>query len=252
MPSAALVRVLADFGITAANARATLSRLTQREVLERHRDGRRTSYGLTDDAWRVLVRGARRIFAAGEEADWDGAWTLVAFSLSGTEPTTRRLLRARLRWLTFAPIFDATWVTPHDRVAQVRDQLDELGVANAFVVRTADLRILPDADGRLRATWDLATLARRYDEFRARHARFHADATAGRVTPSRALVGRTELVDDWRGLVRDDPDLPAELLPDPFPRRPARQLFLGTYRAVESPARARFAVLTQSTADTSP
>jgi phenylacetic acid degradation operon negative regulatory protein len=248
IPSAGLVRVLAEFGITAANARATLSRLTQRGVLVRHQEGRRTSYGVTADAWRVIGRGARRIFAVEEEPRWDGAWTLVAFSLPNDDAELRRLLRARLRWLTFAPIFDATWLTPHDRVEQARDQLDELGVKDAFVVRARDLAVFPRADERLREAWDLGALARRYLDFQETYSGLREEAAGGRVAPDQALVGRTELVDDWRGLVRDDPELPNEFLAEPVPRSPARDVFLATYRALEPLARRRFDDLIRTSA----
>jgi phenylacetic acid degradation operon negative regulatory protein len=60
------------------------------------------------------------------------------------------------------------------------------------------------------------------------------------VEPAEALVKRTELVDDWRHLVGDDPDLPDDFLPDGFPRERARALFLATYAALSEGARTRF------------
>jgi DNA-binding transcriptional regulator PaaX len=50
---------------------------------------------------------------------------------------------------------------------------------------------------------------------------------------------RGELVDDWRLLVRDDPDLPLDFLPLDFPPR-ACEPFLETHTALAEPARARF------------
>lgn len=240
LPSAGLVRVLHEFDITPANARAALSRLTQRDLLERTRDGRRTSYRLTDHAWRVLVRGARRIFADEEEPPWDGTWTLVAFSVPSDDGELRRLLRARLRWLTFWPLYDGSWVTPHDRGAVAEEQLAELGIADALVVRTRDLDLLPAARARLESTWDLPALAADYDAFLARYEELDVRARTEGLPPAEALVQRTRMVDEWRRMVRDDPDLPSELLPEPFPRRPARERFLRTYRALEHPARERF------------
>lgn len=248
VPSATLVHLLEQFGIAPANARAALSRLTQQGMLVRTKQGRRTSYAPTDDALRVLERGAKRIFHRDGDPAWDGTWTLVAFSLPSNDSDLRRLLRARLRWLTFAPIFDATWVTPHDRVDQVRDQLDELGVPDALVVRTRELAVFPRADERLRAAWGLESLAGRYADFQARYASLRDEATSGCLDPERALVARTELVDDWRRLVRDDPDLPNDFLAEPVPRGPARDVFLATYRALEPTARRRFEDLTGTSA----
>jgi phenylacetic acid degradation operon negative regulatory protein len=240
LPSAGLVRILEEFAITPANARAALSRLTQRDLLERTKDGRHTSYRLTDHAWRVLVRGARRIFADEEGPAWDGTWTLVAFSVPSEDNEVRRLLRARLRWLTFWPLYDGSWVAPHDHRLAVEEQLAELGIEDALVVCTTDVDLLPAARARLQATWDLPTLAADYQHFLSRYQALDTRVQRHALPSDEALVQRTTMVDEWRRMVRDDPDLPSELLPEPFPRRPARARFLRTYRALEQPARQRF------------
>lgn len=248
IPSAALVRILGEFDIAAANARATLSRLTQRGLLERTKVGRRTSYAPTDHALRLLERGGQRIFADDDGASWDGTWTLVAFSLPVDDGDLRRLLRARLRWLTFWPLFDATWVTPHDRADAVREQLAELDITDAIVLRSPDVDLLPGGLARLQEAWQLDALGDAYAEYLLTYQPLHRRAEAGEVAPAEALVQRTELVDDWRRLVRDDPELPAQFLPPDFPRSRAREVFLATYAALARPAGERFAHLVSGTA----
>lgn len=245
IPSAGLVRVLEEFDIAPANARAALSRLTQRGMLERTKQGRRTSYRPTEDSLRILRRGARRIFASQDETEWDGTWTLLAFSLPIDDGDLRRLLRSRLRWMTFWPVYDATWVTPHDRAEAVREQLEELSITDALVVRTTEFDLLPGGKARLEDAWRLDDLAAAYRAYLERYREVEARATAGEVDPPEALIQRAELVDDWRLLVRDDPDLPSEFLPPSFPRADARASFLRTYAALEEPAKARFAELVE-------
>ncbi|HSK22970.1 MAG TPA: PaaX family transcriptional regulator C-terminal domain-containing protein [Egicoccus sp.] len=246
IPSAALVRILEEFGIAAANARATLSRLTQRGLLERTKVGRRTSYAPTEQALRLLERGGQRIFSLDDGAAWDGTWTLIAFSVPVDDGDLRRLLRARLRWLTFWPLFDATWVTPHDRADAVREQLVELDFADALVLRTTDLELLPGGMARLHEAWQLDALGDAYADYLLTYQPLHRRAAAGTVPPEEALVQRTELVDDWRRLIRDDPDLPARFLPPDFPRAQAREVFLATYAALARPAGERFAHLVRA------
>jgi phenylacetic acid degradation operon negative regulatory protein len=245
--SAGLVRVLGEFGIAPANARAALSRLTQRGVLERTKNGRRTSYRPTSWAYRLLERGARRIFTESEgPAAWDGTWTLVAFSLPLDDGDLRRLLRARLRWLTFWPIYDATWITPHDRVEAAREQLSELGISDAMVLRSTEVGLLPDGWARLENAWELPELAAGYHAYLRRYRSLADRARHATVPPSEALVRRTELTDDWRRLVRDDPDLPAEFLPSDFPRAEAREVFLRSHSALAAPARVGFEELVRT------
>lgn len=240
LPSGGLVALLGEFDIAAANARATLSRLTQRGLLARTKEGRRTSYQPTEQAWHVLQRGARRIFASTDGGDWDGTWTLIAFTLPRDDADQRRLLRARLRWLTFWPLYDATWVTPHDRADAVREQLNELGISDALVLRSRELELLPGGKARLEAAWGIDELAAGYQTYLQRYEDVADRAAARDVAPPEALVVRTELVNEWRALVRDDPDLPREFLPPSFPRAAARAAFLRTYEALARPATIRF------------
>lgn len=245
--SAALVRVLEEFGIAPANARAALSRLTQRDVLVRTKDGRRTSYAPSEHTMKLLRRGGDRIFSREDGTQWDGIWTLIAFSLPIDDSDLRRLLRARLRWLTFWPIYDATWVTPHDRLEEAREQLAELDITDALALRSRDVALLPGGLARLEAAWRLDELADAYRDYLTRFEAVAERAAAGKVPPEEALVQRAELVDDWRKLVRDDPDLPVDFLPDGFPRPRARARFLETYAALDGPARARFEELITTT-----
>ncbi|MDG4808790.1 PaaX family transcriptional regulator C-terminal domain-containing protein [Micromonospora sp. WMMD1120] len=240
LPSGGLVAALAEFDIAPANARATLSRLTQRGVLERTKEGRRTSYRLTGSASQILRRGARRIFATTDENAWDGCWTFIAFTLPLDDTNQRRLLRARLRWLTFWPLYDATWVTPHDRFDEVREQLSELGINDAVVLRTTDLALLPAGRARLETAWRIDELAEGYRAFLKRYDDLARLAAAGEVSPRQALVQRTELVNDWRALVGEDPDLPPDFLRASFPRAEARSMFLRTSAALAAPAQRRF------------
>lgn len=244
IPSTGLVRVLSEFDVTPTNARASLSRLTRAGLLERAKNGRRTYYDLTPRAERLLDRGAERIFGLGAgERDWDGCWTVVVFSLADADSDLRHLVRSRLRWLTLSPLYDAVWVSPHDRRDAVMEVLDDLGVSDVVVTRAEDLSLRPASRVRLERAWDLGTLADGYQRYLDRYGELARRAARGQVPPAEALVGRTELVDDWRQFARDDPDLPVEFLPPAFPRARARELFATAHRDLAVPAAARFAEL---------
>ena len=248
-PSGGLVSVLDEFGIAHSNARAALRRLTERGVLKRTKEGRRTSYEPTERTKRILERGRSRIFSRDEGLAWDGTWTLIAFSLPLENGDLRRLLRSRLRWLTFWPIYDATWVTPHDRLEAAREQLADLEIKDALVLRSTDVELLPGGRSRLDEAWRLNELANAYTDYYERFRPLWERAVSHDIPPEEALVSRGELVDDWRLLVRDDPDLPLEFLPEDFPRPEARLLFLETYDALAEPAKARFDEVIRTAAD---
>src|SRR5689334_6134859 len=229
LPSAALVALLAEFGVSDSAARAALSRLTRNKLLVTSKSGRRTVVGLSERAARILDDGGRQIFSFGQTSQpWDGMWSLVAFSIPERNRAARDSLRKQLRWLGFAPLYDGLWVAPRDRTAEVITQLAELGITTATAFRASTISGV-SADGLPQRAWDLDGLRVRYDRFIASAGSLRERALAGRVSPVAALIARTRMMDEWRGFPEADPDLPDELLPGAWPRATARELFTTTY-----------------------
>jgi phenylacetic acid degradation operon negative regulatory protein len=229
LPSAALVGLLAEFGVSDSAARAALSRLTRNQLLVTSKSGRRTVVRLSERAARILDDGGQQIFSFGRSSQpWDGMWSLVAFSVPEQNRAARDPLRKQLSWLGFAPLYDGLWVAPRDRAAEVLGQLAELGISTATAFRA---RTVPGVspDGLPQRAWDLENLRARYDRFIAHTGALRERALAGRVSPVAALVTRTRVMDEWRAFPELDPDLPDELLPEAWPRRSARELFTTTY-----------------------
>jgi phenylacetic acid degradation operon negative regulatory protein len=229
LPSAALVALLAEFGVSDSAARAALSRLTRNGLLVTSKVGRRTFVRLSERAAEILDEGARHIFSFGRETQpWDGMWSLVAFSIPEQNRAARDALRKQLRWLGFAPLYDGLWVAPRDQASEVVGQLSELGISTATAFRAATVPGI-GPDGFPQRAWDLDDLHGRYQRFIAGAEELRERALAGRISPVEALVARTRVMDEWRAFPGLDPDLPGELLPDAWPRAAARGLFIGTY-----------------------
>jgi phenylacetic acid degradation operon negative regulatory protein len=230
IPSTALLRLLAEFGVTAQGARSALSRLVSRGLLARSRRGRRTFYGLTDRGLALLDEGAKRIFGFGvAEPRWDGTWSVVAFSVAEADRGRRHLLRTRLRWLAFAPLYPGLWISPHPHLEEAAKVLAELGIDNLTLFKG----IVPSWGSRrgdFVSAWDLGSLAASYGRFLKRFRPVEVRLRAGRLAPAEALVTRTRLMDEWRRFPREDPDLPGEFLPADWPRREARALFDQLFR----------------------
>lgn len=229
LPSAALVALLAEFGVSDSAARAALSRLTRNKLLVTAKNGRRTFVRLSDRAARILDEGASHIFSFGLHTQpWDGNWSVVAFSIPEHNRAARDALRKQLRWLGFAPLYDGLWVSPRDHAAEVVGELAELGITTATAFRAT---AVPGTgrDGLPQRAWDLEALQDRYDGFIEYAAELRERALAGRISPVEALVERTRVMDEWRAFPGLDPDLPSELLPKAWPRAAARDLFISAY-----------------------
>ncbi|MEV4176002.1 PaaX family transcriptional regulator C-terminal domain-containing protein [Nonomuraea sp. NPDC049709] len=228
LPSAALVRLTEEFGVSPVAARAALSRLARRDLLESSKVGRRTYYRLTDRAAAVLSEGRQRIMSFGlEHGAWDGTWVVAAFSISEEQRDLRHALRARLRWLGFAPLYDGLWVSPTADADGAAAVLVELEVPTSTIFRA---RALDLAGTRApQEAWDFDQLRRTYEGFTAQYSPLLSRVREGAVGASEALVARTGIMDTWRTFPNHDPDLPAELLPAGWPRAAARDVFVEIY-----------------------
>jgi len=227
LPSAAIVALLAEFGVSDSAARAALSRLTRNGLLVTSKTGRRTFSRLSTRAAAILDDGARRIFSFGAaDQPWDGLWSLVAFSIPEDNRAARDALRKQLRWLGFAPLYDGLWVSPRDHAAEVIGHLKDLDITTATAFRAAAVPAEGDIPAR---AWDLDGLRERYERFITFASRLRDTTAAGRVPPIDALIARTRVMDEWRAFPGLDPDLPAELLPGGWPRQTARELFIGCH-----------------------
>lgn len=229
LSSAGLIDLLCEFGISRSSARAAMNRLLRRGVVEVRKAGRQTYYRLAAQAAERVSEGARRIAAFGLDPNWDGHWTVVAFSVPEDRRDSRHLLRSRLRWFGFAPLYDAVWVSASATAADAQAVLKELDIVTATVLRgTTDLT----ADRSPLAAWDLDALAEVYASFIEETRPLLQEALAGQVTPQHALIARTRLMDTYRRFPGIDPGLPSDHMPSGWPRDEARSLFTQAYNAL--------------------
>ncbi len=231
LPSAGLVALVNEFGITATSARAALSRLARRGLLESTKDGRATFYGLTLRAKAVLDTGLRRTMSFGlDDRPWGGSWVVVIFSVPEDQRDVRHVLRTRLRWLGFAPLYDGAWVSPRADPVAAASLLQELEIASGTVLVSRVAHVINGGDPL--AAWDLDALRASYDDFVARFAPLQDRTRRGKVDVAEALVARTQVMDEWRQFPNLDPELPEDALPAGWPRTEARQIFASVYDAL--------------------
>jgi phenylacetic acid degradation operon negative regulatory protein len=239
LPSAALVALLDEFGVTGVSARAALSRLARRNLLHASKSGRNTYYCLSPRAAQVLSEGVARILSFGARAKpWSGRWTVAAFSIPEEKRDLRHVLRTRLRWMGFASLYDGVWVSPHDLVDNVASVFGELGIPHATVFTAAVGTGSPVAGDPITA-WGLAALRSTYLSLIDEYEPLRDRAKAGQIGTKEALLTRTALMDAWRNFPNLDPELPAELLPGEWPRARARAVFIELYDGLAGLAEAR-------------
>jgi phenylacetic acid degradation operon negative regulatory protein len=122
-------------------------------------------------------------------------------------------------------------VTAGDGAAAATAALRELEIGVATVM-TAVVAPGSPLSGDPLGAWDLRGLRRRYLEFEGKYEPLLERIGAAQVGASEALVARTAVMNEWRNFPNLDPDLPPELLPQPWPRAEARRIFAEVYNGL--------------------
>jgi phenylacetic acid degradation operon negative regulatory protein len=253
LPSAAIVALLAESGVSHAGARAAISRLSRRGVLEGRRHGRHSSYRLTGAAATDLSAGGRWVVASMTEVEaWDGLWTLVAFSLPQERDVQRRALRGRLRWLGYAPLYDGLWVSPHDLTSTAKDQLAQLARGTLTVFRARQVGLEATVSRDPLDAWDTGAIAGHYESFVRRWSALLPRIRSGDLGGAEAVHARTEVMDTYRRFPFLDPRLPLSRLPANWPRQAAATVFAAVYDGLAGAAQDHVREVTARFADGPP
>ncbi|WP_240980630.1 PaaX family transcriptional regulator C-terminal domain-containing protein [Streptomyces sp. Z423-1] len=218
--SGSVIDVFARAGVGEQATRSTLTRMVQRGLLRRQREGRRMYFGLTEHSAAVLRDGERRIWQTGAvNRQWDGTWTLLGFSLPESWQRQRHDLRSKLTWSGFGPLFGGLWIAPGE--VDVSELVAELGLAAHVKVFRAHADVGTDIAAMIEETWELTELAARYEAFVRRWQPWETELPDA----DDALALRLLLQAEWLRLIRRDPRLPVVHLPDDWPAEGAEKTF---------------------------
>lgn len=217
--SGSVIDVFGRLDVSEVAVRSTLARMVKRDLLSRHRRGRKMYFGLTRHALEVLHDGYRRMYETGAvNRDWDGTWTLVGFSLPDTRRSERHVLRSVLTWDGFGPLQNGLWIAAGTRdVAAILEPLglvDEVNALNATAVAPTGAHDL------VRRAFDVDEIAAGYHAFLDRW-----DVSRPLPGASDDFVRELLLHNDWLQLVRHDPRLPAAHLPEDWPAIRGEKVF---------------------------
>ncbi|MFI7407971.1 PaaX family transcriptional regulator C-terminal domain-containing protein [Streptomyces sp. NPDC049627] len=221
--SGSVIDVFARAGVGEQATRSTLTRMVNRGLLRRQREGRRMYFGLTEHSAAVLRDGERRIWHTGAvNRQWDGTWTLLGFSLPESWQRQRHDLRSQLTWSGFGPLFSGLWIAPG--AVDVSSLVAGLGLSAHVKVFRAHADSGTDIGAMIEETWELSELAALHASFVRRWQPW----TTQLPEADDALALRLRLQAEWLRVIRRDPRLPVEHLPDDWPAEAAEK----TFRAV--------------------
>src|SRR4051794_24941902 len=222
--------------------RSCLRRLVREGLFRREGTGRNARYLATESGLNALGSNMERhrLAYAQDHAGrgWDRKWRLPLVAIPEAGRFARDAFRDRLLALGGAPISNGVYVSPHRWDKDVRGEAERLDLT-ALVTQasTDDLEIGGVTDPRdlVRRLWPIDDLAARYDRFVERYKNVPQALEAMRQRRERMadavfLPGALSVTVEFSQIFVDDPLLPPELLPRPWPGRAARELLVRSRR----------------------
>jgi len=229
-------------GLSADQVRSCLRRLVGEGLVVRTGTGREARFELTEEGMAALGAIVERTrLAYGQDAagrEWDRQWRLVAFAVPEQRRDARDAFRDRLRALGGAAVQGGLYVSPHQWHKDVAARAELLGIADVVTMATTDdLAIGGETDPRelARRLWPVDELAARYRHFTENYTAVPEMLTEMRSRHERLpdtafLPGALVMAVAYLECFNDDPLLPPELLPRPWPGRGARDLLVRSRR----------------------
>jgi phenylacetic acid degradation operon negative regulatory protein len=191
--------------------------------------GNKSFYSLTPKSVKLLEEGAQRIFQPRAD-EWDGKWCLLTYSIPEKKRSLRNKLREKLTWLGYAPLNNATWISPRILRHKLEDLLDSLKIRDYVEIFCAEHLGFSSNQEVVDRCWDLEGLNQTYADFIAKYEPLLNEhktrlAEGNGLDPSECFVQRFMLVHEYRSFPYVDPNLPTELLPNDWLGDQAIQLF---------------------------
>jgi phenylacetic acid degradation operon negative regulatory protein len=236
-----LIELVAPLAVTDRLARTSVFRLVNEGWLNASREGRRSRYALEPLAMPRLERANRRIYSK-PGLDWDGRWTLLLTPNGTLDADVRTALRKELQWEGYAMLAAGVLAHPAPdlgslgeilRRHQAEGKLFACSAAELPGTASRPLRELVDEG------WNLSAVVEGYRHFIDSFAPLLDALRDGpAVDPGTAFLIRTLLIHAYRRVQLNDPMLPLELLPSPWPGTGAyelaRAIYLRTFAAAEA------------------
>jgi phenylacetic acid degradation operon negative regulatory protein len=237
-----LVPVAAACGQSAEQVRSCLRRLVTEGLFVRSGTGTGARYDATEQGMSALGFTIERTrLAYGQDAagrGWDRQWRLVAFAIPEPLRSLRDQFRDRLLALGGAAVQGGLYVSAHNWVKEVQAEAERLDVAALVTVAVSDdLDVGGRRDPRELAKylWPIDDLAAQYSAFVSQFGGV-PDALQSmrrrkeRLADADFLPGALGMAVAFQACFANDPLLPPELLPRPWPGKAARDLLVASRR----------------------
>lgn len=142
---------------------------------------------------------------------WDGNWYLVNFDIPEELRLKRDILREKLKALGFGKLQNSVWISPYNFLGDVEKIVKELNLTPYVILAISDKVGQMQSRFLAEEIWKVSEIEKEYLEF-------ISECKKEKLSPWEVFV-------KYHSILRRDPRLPKELLPEDWPAEEAYHLY---------------------------
>ncbi len=215
-----LITLMDSLNVNERLVRTSAFRLTDEGWLQPERIGRRSYYSLSPTGTNRFESAYRHIYQAAVD-NWDGEWTIVVIQRNIEATAERSEVRKELEWNGFSLVSNGVFMHPQASLASASKIIKNNGLEDrSLIFRATSIKDddFSSNDLKIRECWNLDEVKQRYTQFITDFKALAGTLKKSDLTPLLAFQIQTLMIHSFRRANLHDPQLPARLLPDNWPR----------------------------------
>lgn len=162
---------------------------------------------------------------------WDRKWRIVIFDIEEKERKNRDILRLKLKELGFGMIQESVWISPHDVAIDFQEFIKSVGLNKSVIVMEVNHLLVGDQKTLAEEIWKLDDLNLKYEELyymlMKLHDRVKTPTAKEEKDKEKLEKEKREARMKYLEILKDDPCLPKELLPENWYGEKVKEYFRG-------------------------
>lgn len=184
-----------DYGVT--NFTSAVSKLLKTGQIEKVIKNGEPYLRLTNNGKKFLVRDFP-VFKLRNQK-WDGKWRLVFYDIPEKMRTKREYLQAKLKELGFGMIQESVYLSPFDLAEDLEEFVISQGLKDYVFVHVGKQILAGEIKSLVERLWEIDSITDRYEEL---------------LRKIKSEKEQDVIFKEYEEILKDDPCLPLELLPD--------------------------------------
>ncbi|MCL5090630.1 MAG: hypothetical protein M1514_01325 [Patescibacteria group bacterium] len=149
-----------------------------------------------------------------QKQKWDGKWRLVIFDIKERYRKDRDLLRIKLKELGFGMIQESVWLSPYDFLIDFREYIKSIGLDESVYALEVNDLLAGNPKSLAERVWNLEKINDKYTNLYQELTKIHGRVKLSTSKEEEKENERGRLREQYLEILKEDPCLPKELLPD--------------------------------------